>query len=151
VNSEWLISLGSAFWFGLLTSISPCPLATNIAAISFISRRVDRPHAVLGTGILYALGRTLVYVGLAALLVSSLLSAPGVSRDDWKSLRQHHKVVEVPEPDAEAQEIEVWSYRPELLADGDRVDPLSLYLSLKGNRDERVEAALEEMMETLPW
>lgn len=79
MSSEWLIGLGSAFWFGVLTSISPCPLATNIAAISFIGRRVDRPHAVLSTGILYALGRTLVYVGLAALLVSSLLSAPGVS------------------------------------------------------------------------
>jgi cytochrome c biogenesis protein CcdA len=79
VTSEWLIGLGSAFWFGLLTSISPCPLATNIAAISFIGQRVDRPHAVLGTGILYACGRTVVYVALAALLVSSLLSAPSVS------------------------------------------------------------------------
>lgn len=94
--------------------------------------------------------------GLSALAQYSMLAPPAhavhaLSRDDWKSLRQHDKVVEVPEPDAEAQEIEVWSYRPELLADGDRVDPLSLYLSLKGNRDERVEAALEEMMETLPW
>jgi len=79
VSTEWLIGLGSAFWFGLLTSISPCPLATNIAAISFIGRRVDRPHAVLSTGILYACGRTLVYVALAGLLVSSLLSAPTVS------------------------------------------------------------------------
>ena len=79
MNSEWLIGLGSAFWFGILTSISPCPLATNIAAISFIGRRVDRPHAVLTTGVLYALGRTGVYVTLAGLLVSSLLSAPTVS------------------------------------------------------------------------
>lgn len=79
MNTDLLIGLGSALWFGLLTSISPCPLATNIAAISFIGRRVDRPHAVLGTGILYACGRTIVYVALAALLVSSLLSAPTVS------------------------------------------------------------------------
>lgn len=79
MSSDLLIGLGSAFWFGLLTSISPCPLATNIAAISFIGRRVQRPRAVLGTGILYACGRTLVYVGLGALLVSSLLSAPSVS------------------------------------------------------------------------
>lgn len=79
MSTEWFIGLGSAFWFGLLTSISPCPLATNIAAISFIGRRIDRPHAVVATGVLYATGRTIVYVALAALLVSSLLSAPGVS------------------------------------------------------------------------
>ena len=79
MSVEWLVGLGSAVWLGVLTSISPCPLATNIAAISFIGRRIDRPHAVLGTGILYALGRTIVYVALAALLVSSLLSAPTVS------------------------------------------------------------------------
>jgi len=79
MSGDWLLGLGSAFWFGILTSISPCPLATNIAAISFIGRRVDRPHAVLTTGILYAVGRTLVYMALAALLVSSLLSAPTLS------------------------------------------------------------------------
>lgn len=79
MSTDLLIGLGSAFWFGLLTSISPCPLATNIAAISFIGRRLDRPHAVLGTGVLYACGRALVYVALGALLVSSLLSAPTVS------------------------------------------------------------------------
>jgi len=79
VSGDWLLGLGSALWFGILTSISPCPLATNIAAISFIGRRVDRPHAVITTGILYALGRTIVYVVLAGLFVSSLLSAPTVS------------------------------------------------------------------------
>jgi cytochrome c biogenesis protein CcdA len=79
VSSEWLIAAGSAFWLGILTSISPCPLATNIAAISFISRRVNRAHAVLGTGLLYACGRTIVYVLLAVLLVGSVLSAPSVS------------------------------------------------------------------------
>ena len=35
----WL-AIGSAFWLGLFTAISPCPLATNIAAISFIGRQV---------------------------------------------------------------------------------------------------------------
>lgn len=79
MSGDWLLGLASALWFGILTSISPCPLASNIAAISFIGRRVDRPHAVVTTGILYALGRTVVYVVLAWLLVSSLLSAPAVS------------------------------------------------------------------------
>jgi cytochrome c biogenesis protein CcdA len=69
----------SAAWLGILTSISPCPLATNIAAISFIGRRIDSPRAAVATGLLYTLGRTLVYVVLGTLLVSSLLSAPVVS------------------------------------------------------------------------
>lgn len=77
-GSTWL-ALGSALWLGVLASISLCPLAANIAAISFIGRRVNRPGAVLLTGVLYAAGRTLVYIALAALLVSSLLSAPAVS------------------------------------------------------------------------
>lgn len=79
MTGDWLLAIASALWLGILTSISPCPLATNIAAISYIGRRVDRPHAVLSTGLLYACGRAIVYVSLAALLVSSLMSAPGVS------------------------------------------------------------------------
>ncbi|MCP4247987.1 MAG: sulfite exporter TauE/SafE family protein [bacterium] len=71
--------LASAIWLGLLTSISPCPLATNIAAMSFIGRRISSPRAAVATGLLYAVGRTLVYVVLGTLLVSSLLSAPVVS------------------------------------------------------------------------
>ncbi len=73
------LGMVSAVWLGILTSISPCPLATNIAAISFISRRIGNPRAAVATGLLYALGRTVVYVALGALLVSSLLSAPVVS------------------------------------------------------------------------
>lgn len=74
-----LIGLGSAFWLGILTSISPCPLATNIAAISFIGRKVDRPGYVFLTGILYTAGRAATYVVLGILLVTSLLSMPVVS------------------------------------------------------------------------
>ena len=56
------------------TSISPCPLATNIAAISFIGRRVGSPRRVFFSGLLYALGRTLAYLALGVLLVASVLS-----------------------------------------------------------------------------
>lgn len=102
------------------------------------------------------LGASALLAGLAALARYSMLAPPvhpvhALGREDWKAVRASHKIVQVPEPDADAQEIEVWSYRPALLADGDRVDPLSLYLSLRDNRDERVEAALEEMMRTLAW
>ncbi len=74
-----MLGMASAAWLGILTSISPCPLATNIAAISFIGRRVGNPKAVAATGLLYTLGRSLAYVVLAAILVGSLLAAPAVS------------------------------------------------------------------------
>lgn len=79
MTGEMVLAMGSATWLGILTSISPCPLATNIAAISFIGRRVGNPKAVAATGLLYTLGRSLAYVVLAAILVSTLLSAPTVS------------------------------------------------------------------------
>ncbi len=74
----FLVSI-SALWLGILTSISPCPLATNIAAISFVARDVNEPKRVLMSGILYTVGRTVAYVTLAVILVVSLLSTPQVS------------------------------------------------------------------------
>jgi cytochrome c biogenesis protein CcdA len=68
-----------ALWLGILTSISPCPLATNIAAVSFIGRRIGRTRVVFLTGLLYALGRILAYVALGSLLVTSVLSRPQLS------------------------------------------------------------------------
>lgn len=44
-----LASLAAAIWLGLVTSISPCPLATNIAATSFLARRLEsQRRGVLG-------------------------------------------------------------------------------------------------------
>ncbi len=73
------MAAASALWFGILTSVSPCPLATNITAISFVGRRTGSPTGVLLSGLLYTLGRAIVYMAIAMLLVSSLLSAPTVS------------------------------------------------------------------------
>ncbi|MDD5646283.1 MAG: aromatic aminobenezylarsenical efflux permease ArsG family transporter [Candidatus Bipolaricaulis sp.] len=77
--SGWLWAALTASWLGILTSLSPCPLATNITAISFVGRRTGSPRGVLLAGLLYALGRAAVYVSIGALLVSSLLSAASVS------------------------------------------------------------------------
>jgi cytochrome c biogenesis protein CcdA len=79
MTAEFLTAIAAAAWTGILTAISPCPLATNVAAISFISRRVESPRAALLTGLLYTLGRSIAYVAIAVLLVGSLLSAPSVS------------------------------------------------------------------------
>lgn len=69
------VALLTALWFGILTSISPCPLATNIAAISFVSRHTGRLHSVLLAGLLYALGRMLAYLTLGALIMGGLLAS----------------------------------------------------------------------------
>ena len=77
--NEYFAAILTAFWLGILTSISPCPLATNIAAISYVGRRVDDPGKTLQAGLLYTLGRTAAYVLIGIVLVSSLLSAPVLS------------------------------------------------------------------------
>ncbi|MDD5454416.1 MAG: aromatic aminobenezylarsenical efflux permease ArsG family transporter [Candidatus Ratteibacteria bacterium] len=66
----------SALWLGILTSISPCPLTTNVAAISFLSKKIIHPKAVLLSGFFYTLGRTLSYVVLGFIIISSFLSVP---------------------------------------------------------------------------
>jgi cytochrome c biogenesis protein CcdA len=71
--------LFSAFWLGLLTAISPCPLATNIAAISFIGRNLGSKSSVLISGLLYTLGRTAAYIVLATMIVSGLLGSSTLS------------------------------------------------------------------------
>jgi len=74
-----LIFLASAIWLGILTSVSPCPLASNIAAVSFISRKVTQRNTVLLSGILYTIGRSLTYVILGVLIVKTLVDVPMLS------------------------------------------------------------------------
>jgi cytochrome c-type biogenesis protein len=77
--TAWLVATASAFWLGLMTSISPCPLAANIAAMSYVGREVGSPRRTLLAGLLYTLGRTLSYALLAVVLVVGLLSIPQVA------------------------------------------------------------------------
>ncbi|MBD3322783.1 MAG: sulfite exporter TauE/SafE family protein [Chitinivibrionales bacterium] len=76
---EYIIAVGTALWLGILTSISPCPLATNIAAISFIGKNIGKTSAALFSGLFYTLGRTLTYCVLGLVLVSSAQAAPRIS------------------------------------------------------------------------
>ncbi|MFA5811928.1 MAG: sulfite exporter TauE/SafE family protein, partial [bacterium] len=75
-----IVALAGALWLGILTSISPCPLATNIAAVSFIARRCERARNSLLSGLLYALGRTFAYVVIGTLAVLGVLNLPIVSQ-----------------------------------------------------------------------
>lgn len=70
----------TALWLGILTSISPCPLATNVAAMGFIGRRTDSARGAIWTGLLYTAGRSLAYVGLGVVLVGGLLAIPAVAQ-----------------------------------------------------------------------
>jgi len=74
-----LFLLASAVWLGILTSVSPCPLATNIAAVSFISRRITQRNTVFLSGILYTLGRSLTYIVIGVLIVKTLVDIPILS------------------------------------------------------------------------
>lgn len=77
--SGFLFGVASALWLGILTSISPCPLATNIAAISFIGNRVGSTRRVIWSGFLYTAGRMIAYLTLGILTVAGIMSIPGVS------------------------------------------------------------------------
>ena len=69
----------TAVWLGVLTSISPCPLASNIAALSYLSKNVQSRSAILTSGAAYTLGRVTAYVGVSALLVTGLLTVFSLS------------------------------------------------------------------------
>ncbi len=74
---EWLQSLLedsttpalTAFLLGLLTAISPCPLATNITAIGFISKDIENQSRIFKKGLLYTFGRVVAYTILGIILI----------------------------------------------------------------------------------
>ena len=77
-NSQY--SFLTAAVLGLMTAISPCPLATNISAIGYISRDLDDRRRVLLNGLVYTLGRAVTYVGIALII---FLGASQVDISGW--------------------------------------------------------------------
>lgn len=83
---EWLQTLSesgttpalTAFLLGLLTAVSPCPLATNIAAIGFISKDMEDRRRVFRSGLLYTLGRVVAYTALGMVLIPLLREGAGL-------------------------------------------------------------------------
>ena len=63
-SAPWL----TALILGLMTPISPCPLATNITAVGFISRDIENKHRVFINGILYTLGRAITYTAIPLII-----------------------------------------------------------------------------------
>lgn len=68
----------TAFLLGLLTAISPCPLATNIAAIGYISKDIENRGCIFRNGVLYTVGRIIAYTILGIVLISILREGASV-------------------------------------------------------------------------
>ena len=74
---DWLYSLldnssvpvVTAMILGILTAVSPCPLATNLTAVAYLGREIDNRRKVFYLGLLYTLGRTIAYSALGAVLI----------------------------------------------------------------------------------
>ena len=99
-----------------------------------------------------------VLAGLTALSRQSMLAEPrtrtfAVGRARARALEPARAATEPrwPVDEEESPTVEIWSYDPVPLSDGCVVDPLSLTLSLRDDTDERVQAALERLLESLPW
>lgn len=69
-NSQWPVL--TAFILGLMTAISPCPLATNISAIAFIGKNITNKKIVLIKGVIYTLGRAFSYTAIGLLFFFGL-------------------------------------------------------------------------------
>ena len=75
----------TVFLLGILTSVSPCPLATNITAIAYISRDIKTPKHTIFSGLFYTLGRgisytllaTLIYFGISSFQISRIFQGWG--------------------------------------------------------------------------
>ena len=93
--------------------------------------------------------------GLSALSHFSLLAPPplpvfAIGYNQWVEL-QHSGLEGVPTSEGASLELEIWNYNPELFAKDGIIDPFSLFLSLEANGDERIESAVEDMMEKIKW
>lgn len=73
------IPVVAAFSLGLLMAISPCPLATNIAAIAYVSQRATERRQAAITSALYTLGRILTYSVIGILIIKVGLEIPGLA------------------------------------------------------------------------
>jgi DNA-binding MarR family transcriptional regulator len=94
--------------------------------------------------------------GLSALAHYSMLAEPkgiaiALGREDWNVLRQNARTQAIMADEPDAVTIELWNYTPSLFAEQGWVDRLSLYLSLRETDDERVQAALDQMVKEVLW
>ena len=94
--NEIFAASAAVAWFGFLSSISPCTLAANLAAVTFAGRKVGPVRAAVLSGLLYSAGRTASCSLLGFGLVSGILNAPELSHllqkyiEDSRALWEGH-------------------------------------------------------------
>ena len=122
---------------------------TKVLMKSPVQRRIylDRMSCPIG-----------LLAGLSALAEQTTLVAPNrmttaVTSKEWKALQIDTSLRMIPKSsrDLAPIELEIWRYNPAVLSRNGLVDPLSLFLSLQQEDDERVENALEQLIDDLPW
>lgn len=69
----------AALLLGFLTAVSPCPLATNMAAIGYVSRGMKNKRNAVLTGVLYTAGRMFSYTVIGMLIIAAGLETTGIS------------------------------------------------------------------------
>lgn len=94
--------------------------------------------------------------GEYALATHSMLNGPqieckAISRKKYKELDGIEEIDPAWSNSPDYIQLELWKYDPKVLADNTGVDVISLFLSLRENGDERVEQAVEEMLEGYKW
>jgi DNA-binding MarR family transcriptional regulator len=113
-----------------------------------VRKRIYVPPGInIGNGIL---------AGLSALARYTMLAEPrnpvyAIPYDEWKARKRRENLIEFPFEEPDSLEIELWNYSPALFCENEIADRLSLFLSLKDSKDERVQAAIEELMGGLTW
>ena len=96
--------------------------------------------------------------GLSALSELSMLNKPerttrAVTQEEWKAIQTQSDVRMIPEASRSLApfELEIWNYDPGILSKSGIVDPVSLYLSLENETDERVEGELDTLIDKMSW
>lgn len=93
--------------------------------------------------------------GISALAETTMINPPlipvyALGVEEYRQSNILRRIQLSPADEADL-ELEIWNYNPKVVSEHGRVDPFSLYLSLRETEDERVETALEEMMEKIKW
>lgn len=131
-----------------LLSLSKPPQQVWTDALPLLRSPVQQTLYVLSQT-WHALPKMFREAGESALAAQTMLGEPtrrtcATTKEGWQSCKRYTNVFPHPEPGT--IDLQVWSYPPMIEPDSDLVDPLSLYLSLHDEADERVQSALDELM-----
>lgn len=97
-----------------------------------------------------------VLAGDSALALYTQMAEPDrwtvcMTAERWRAFQEQFVPMELERPEPGCLEVQIWIYEPDLFARNSAADPLSVFLSYENNVDERVEMALEKMLEDVPW